>query len=297
VREQVLTGLGWNILRVWSTDWWYDSAGCAERLHGALEALLTNSRAAAGEPVAAAHWDMGHEVEDVEEIRNDDGAATSEPAAAIPAIVQSELVSADVPSAPPAQAVAPAPASAPAFPVDDADDRYRITDLALFAADPERFHDFAYRETLRAMVAAVIEGEGPLRTDILCQRIARAHGWLRTGAKIRERIDLHLGAFDRTQESSGEFIWKSGTVAEVRPYRSPANDDSRRAIPDIPLAELASVIQVNPDLLKEHDPARELARLLGVERLAAGPRARLDEAIARGRGEVAPAIATMPEAP
>ena len=49
VREQVLTGLGWNMLRVWSTDWWYDAAGCADRLQAALEDLLDKSRAADAE--------------------------------------------------------------------------------------------------------------------------------------------------------------------------------------------------------------------------------------------------------
>lgn len=157
--------------------------------------------------------------------------------------------------------------------------------LTGFAADPDQFYEFACRDALRAMIAAVIDTESPLRTDILCQRVARAHGWLRTGGKIRERIDMHLRDYDRTQESSGEFIWKAGAVTDLHPYRSPHGNETRRAIPDIPLAELAAVVRDNPDLLEEPDPARELARLLGVERLAAGSRARLDEAIARGRGD------------
>src|SRR5690606_37868832 len=118
-----------------------------------------------------------------------------------------ELVSADAtprPQEPGIQVVASIPGLR--------DDRYRITDLTSFAADPGRFFEYAYRDTLRQMVAAVIETESPLRTDILCQRIARAHGWLRTGGRIRERIDMHLSEFDRTHESSGEFIWKPGTV-------------------------------------------------------------------------------------
>jgi hypothetical protein len=45
VREQVLRGLGWNILRVWSTDWWFDPAGCAERLDVDLRRLVDESRA------------------------------------------------------------------------------------------------------------------------------------------------------------------------------------------------------------------------------------------------------------
>jgi len=45
LREQVLRGLGWEILRVWSTDWWIDQADTLEKLDGALRALLADSRA------------------------------------------------------------------------------------------------------------------------------------------------------------------------------------------------------------------------------------------------------------
>ena len=107
---------------------------------------------------------------------------------------------------------------------------------------------------------------------------------------------MHLRDFDRTQESSGEFIWKAGSAVDICTYRPPSSDEARRAIPEIPLAELASVVRSNPDLFDESDPARELARMLGVERLAAGSRARLDEAIMRGRaGDVAAAVPTIPE--
>ena len=112
---------------------------------------------------------------------------------------------------------APSPASG--------DDRYRITDLTSFLAEPANFFAFTYRDTLKAMITAVVETESPMRTDILCQRVARAHGWLRTGAKIRERIDMHLRDFARTHESSGEFIWKQGAVAEIRAFRPPANEE------------------------------------------------------------------------
>jgi len=294
VREQVLTGLGWNILRVWSTDWWYDVTGCAERLHGALEALLENNKATEMDAKSGVtpHGDMGHEVEQIDAIRDKDTPAPGETTAPEPVIADNHLAStggAVLPHAPEIQAL-PAIARRP-------DDDYRVTDLTSFAADPDRFFEFAYRDTLRGMVVAVIETEGPLRTDILCQRIARAHGWLRTGGRIRERIDMHLREFDRTHESSGEFIWKPGTVADVRSYRWALSDEARRAIPDIPLAELAGVIRDNPGLLDEPDPARALAQLLGVERLAAGSRVRLDEAFQRGRDvPMASAVPPVPEA-
>ncbi len=297
VREQVLTGLGWNMLRVWSTDWWYDAAGCADRLDAALDALLETSRAARADDAVDAHWDIGHEVEGIDGIRDDQAAARTEAVTPAPQAIAVKLVSADV--SPPvmpariAEALSASASTRPDLPV--LDDHYRLTDLSGFAADPARFFEFAYRDTLGAMIAAIIETESPLRADILYQRIARAHGWLRTGGKIRERIDMHLGDVGRTQESSGTFLWRAGAVTDIRPYRAPSSDEARRAIPDIPLAELASVVRDNPALIGEPDPARELARMLGVERLAAGSRARLDEAIARcrdgnGSSPSAPAI-------
>lgn len=283
IREQVLRGLGWNILRIWSTDWWFDTAGCAERLHAGLQGLLDDSRArrATEQEEIAVHWDMGHEVEGIEEIRDDETRSVAEDAAPAPAAPEAELVAAEaLPPLAGSEIAASGPATAPRR----AEERpYRLADLSGFRPDPDRFFELGYRDTLRSMIETVIEAESPLRVDILAQRIARAHGWLRTGGRIRERIDLHLRDVELTVESSGAFVWRKAAVAEFIPYRRPSDDESRRSIADIPLAELAFVVVSNPALLDQPDPARDLARVLGVERLAAASRARLDEAISRAR--------------
>lgn len=282
VREQVLKGLGWNILRVWSTDWWFDAAGCADRLHASLDLLLQQSRASreVHNDSAATHWDTGHQVEGVEGILENEVVSFVEE---VPAKTTAdiELVSVEVP--PSSNTFSISTLSPNATSVADGEaPQYRITDLSRFEVDPDQFFEFGYRGVLREMIQAVVETESPLRTDILAQRIARVHGWLRTGGKIRDRINLHLEEFDKTHETSGEFIWRQGTVTDVLVYRPPADEIARRSITDIPLAELVSVVAAHPGLLNEQDPARELARLLGVERLAATPRARLEEAIAKG---------------
>jgi hypothetical protein len=46
VRGAILTGLGWNLLRLWSTDWWVDKEGALQKLHAALNELLAESRLA-----------------------------------------------------------------------------------------------------------------------------------------------------------------------------------------------------------------------------------------------------------
>ncbi|QWT21320.1 DUF4011 domain-containing protein [Bacillus sp. NP157] len=61
VRGAILQGLGWKLLRVWSTEWWVDREGALERLHLAMVALLEQSRRdapsapvpEADEPIAA----------------------------------------------------------------------------------------------------------------------------------------------------------------------------------------------------------------------------------------------------
>ena len=286
VREQVLRGLGWNIVRVWSTDWWFDAKGCADRLHANLDALLQKDRDRRAEEAAAAavetRWDMGQEIDPVESVPE----VASEPAEtpSPPPETAAEQVAVTAAAAQPKPAVGGAIRTGGAVaPSQASRNAYRTTDLTGLGADPERYHDFDYDGTLRAMVEAVLENEAPLRADLLAQRIARAHGWVRTGGRIRERIDQHLRDVDRTAESSGEFIWKKGTVTEVMEFRPSADAKSHRSIAEIPLAELTSVVIANPSLLDRLDPALDLARLLGVERLAAVSRLRLDEAIDRAK--------------
>ena len=43
-RQLVLEGLGWEILRVWSPDWWHDPDGGAAKLDESLNALLQQDR-------------------------------------------------------------------------------------------------------------------------------------------------------------------------------------------------------------------------------------------------------------
>lgn len=302
VREQVLRGIGWNIIRVWSTDWWFDPKGAAERLHNALSALLEDWRQASTDRPTSeetTHWDLGHEIEpdqSINEVEPTDEAEDSprlpreeaEERVGGPDETISQSLAADAPIAGLSKAQSDASSIAASAVSEESPNRarYKIADLSIVRAEPDRFHDFDYKSTLRAMVEVVVDCEAPVREDILAQRIACAHGRLRTGSKIRERVMLHLRNVDRTSESSGDFIWKKGTVAELIDYRPPSDAESRRAVSEISLAELASAVVANEDILEEPDPALALARLLGVERLAVTARARLDEALDRARSHL-----------
>lgn len=57
------------------------------------------------------------------------------------------------------------------------------------AIAPERFYELDYDEVLQAMVACVVQQEGPVLDAVLARRIARAHGFQRTGNRIQERVE------------------------------------------------------------------------------------------------------------
>ena len=108
---------------------------------------------------------------------------------------------------------------------------------------------------------------------------ARPPGWSDSMAgTIASAVLPGFTVFDRADAMiAGERLLERGP-ARIKPVRGKAGL-GQSVVRD--RAELAAVVRANPDLLDEPDPARELARLLGVERLAAGSRLRLDEAIAR----------------
>lgn len=198
VREQVLRGLGWTILRVWSTDWWFSAEEAIERVHQTLDETLAESRAAAAraaESDASTVADTPIDDESEEAAVNDRDVFTVEPdiaqtiddndLAGIPIGARSEIGERQV-------------ASSGARGAESAAGVFATADLSTFKADPDLFFEFSYRPTIQAMVDAVMDAEAPVRDDVLAQRVARAHGWLRTGARIREQIALHLRKLERT---------------------------------------------------------------------------------------------------
>jgi very-short-patch-repair endonuclease len=281
IREQVLRGLGWNILRIWSTDWWFNSEESIERIHSELEELLTTSRVAgptitpfSGPSTIDGTLDFNgvgsdEEAEGIKgeanEIESTHIADEIDPAetAVLDSFAVRKLalnVSSEAPSS-----------------------VFRIADLSTLRADPERFFEFSYRSQLQEMVDLVMAAEAPVREDVLCQRIARAHGWQRTGARIRDQIALHLKKFDRTEETTGSFLWLPGSSTRRVKFRSTNDASHRRALGEIALAELADFILSNIAVLEEDDPPLVYARLIQVDRLANPSRARLEEAIAHAR--------------
>jgi very-short-patch-repair endonuclease len=281
LREQVLRGLGWEILRVWSTDWWIDAEGTLEKLDGRLQALLEARRAEAAAQEEAARW----AVAEVMAGAGEDAAceATLEPerddeaAEAVPRAAGGSAEPAAYPAMPEmyARNISEAPITSSAVFVEA--DPASVVD----GIKPEAFFDTSYDSVLARMIAHVVEVEGPVRDSVLARRIARAHGWQRTGARIQERVDtLAAKAHRTTQEDVGIFHWPNGCDPEAPvPFRRAA-EESARAVDEICMPELVALArEVLAGGRSGEDAIVAMARELGMRRLGAASRGRFERAV------------------
>lgn len=248
LRQAVLEGLGWSILRVWSTEWFRDSTGVSEGLHAALEKLLRKDRK---DREARAVMQCNAQAED------ENGAsavAVDDDSTAVDAWGRTEG-GVEVDEADPVEAV----------------------------ADPDRFFDDDYAATLCRIILGVVEREGPMPLHELARKVAQVHGWQRTGRRIQEQVRNNLGAVEKHMEAARVFVWAPGSHASRIPFRGL----NERAVRDISRAEIASVIDAHEALLSEaEDPALDLSRLLGIARLSKKGRAYLSGCILwRKKGE------------
>ena len=251
VREAVLKGLGWSLLRVWSTDWWIDPRGALDRLVAGLDTALAASR---------------------EKKRAEEERAAVAPPSTPP--VESGDVEAE-------QGAAEADVRAGAgWSVEPGGD-YRATtfDDMRESLARDRFDEPSYAPVLRAMIMRVIAQEAPVRDEILVERIARAHGIQRNGRRVRDRVlSIARGCAHMQEEglTGGAFVWPDGETAETwTKARYPATNTDVRQLEDIALPEIAAALRE----CASADRAVEAARRFGVRRLSSVARSRLDRAV------------------
>lgn len=269
VRGAILEGLGWKLVRLWSTEWWIDKAGALDRLHASLDALLEASRSNMRliEPKQDAVLPQASIVE-------------STVAEAVMEVAPLELAELPVSAT---QQPAAEPRVARYFEVGSAlptCDEYRVTDFASMGEriNPEQFYAQDYDLVLADLIEHVLIQEAPILDSLLVQRIARAHGFQRSGRLIRDRV-LELAERNHHLQDGlieDQFVWRTEQdIAAWDRYRIPATDKDARSVEEIAVEELRTAACLIP----LGDRALEIARLLGVKRLTGPARARIERAI------------------
>jgi very-short-patch-repair endonuclease len=249
LRQHVLESLGWNLARVWSTDWWLDREPPLNALLARLDALL----------------------------RHEDAADES-----------ADEASAAPPAEPPASSSEAAEAAealdAPAHP--HAASLY--LPVTLPKGDPERFYDPAAAAELRHQLHRIVHEEGPVAQGALFRRVIRAWGLARTGARIEKHLAALLPAQVRTTDEEDVFYWPEHLdPATWEGYRLPgAEAEAKRAIDEICLEELGNIalyVLGQQGGTTQAGLARAVCRLLGMARTGAEAEARIGRALGHGR--------------
>jgi hypothetical protein len=153
-------------------------------------------------------------------------------------------------------------------------------DFRVDCINPESFLDTSYNSMLIRMIAHVVEVEGPVLDAVLARRIARAHGWQRTGSRIQKRVDALAAKSHRvTQEEVGTFYWPNGRDPEAPvPFRRAA-EDSSRTVDEICMSELVALAREVLAGGKLGEGAMvAMARELGLKRLGAAGLGRFERA-------------------
>lgn len=248
LRDEVLRGLGWRLVRVWSLDWWHDRKAVMERLRLQIDAA---TRAAREERQAGRAG----------------GAPATQPV---------EAVGEPAPSL--AAGVAASPAATAArgrvgFPA------YREARLR---TGPGNLLDAELEAVLRAM-REVVREEGPLHEDDLQARVLQAFGHQRSGARLRERLEQALAVLQRdaSLRTDRVFWWTAGGVAVAR-SRSGTGIPAARLHPgEYDAGVLAALAETGT--IDEDDLLRVLQEAFGWESLTSAQRALHAESLSRLR--------------
>ena len=294
IRQQVLEGLGWKLFRIWSTDWWTDRERALDALHEKLRGHLEADRrdrieregieaevgaeerreARSGTAPESAPGVPGEEAAPAASTEPGKGEAVAGGGRDSPVTALGKGLEAGRPDR------VPGPDEHGSIP--GGGNRYvaaRLDERGL-EPDPSAFYEHDYEPRLGAMLDRVIDTEGPVHEDVLVQRIARHHGFRRSGKRIRDiLIGLAKGRRRRTREATGDFFWPGAREDAPAPARYRGRDNELRRIEHICAEEIRAI----DEALSSGGDAVEIARALGIARLGRSARTRIEDAVSVAR--------------
>lgn len=212
LREEVLKQLGWNLLRVWSPDWWDNREGVMSRIMEAVK--------------------RGKEVKKLRVESQAEVAVTREQVTF--ERIQTPPVSMDDHSKP----------IQPQKPKEM--QTYHVCVLDAVPSGADWFHSPESTELILGQIRKVIQEEGPISRSLLAKRILQAWGITRLGARLDQRFTELLMKIqpEHTEVEGMTFFWPEGIKpSEYGIYRVSTDDTQRRMAEDLPPEEVAVAVK------------------------------------------------------
>jgi hypothetical protein len=242
-RQGILEGLGWTFHRIWSTDWFHHRTREIDRLRKALEAAR---------------------IARLTGVRVQGANSTTRRPDSAPTPVQPILV--DLPQV--GLRVPP----------------YKRAEVSIETeVEP---HDAPTAE-LSALVLQIVQIEGPIHIEEVARRIGSSFGRQRAGSRISDatrRAVRHALAQDPALQKDGEFLL-TAVQALATPVRNRSEETGTLAkatyLPPMEIRAAAALIRKESGLTVGDDLVREVARLLGFQRVGSELASAISDALKR----------------
>ncbi len=241
LRQEVLTGHGWRLHRIWSTEWFHSPEEQARRLLAAIEDAAEAGRISA----------------DLEATRTPE-ASGSQPAAPPAAQDSGEHAATDGIDRESDAGEADTSLAALSVPYQEAD----------FAIDNGKPIPDTDPRVLARVVTRIVDIEGPIHEDEVARRVTTLWGQQRAGSRIVAAVEraLQLAERDGTIAASGGFFAPAGQAASPVRSREAVTSAALRRPELLPPREIQAAvlafIESHVSATRE-ETTRAVARLLG----------------------------------
>lgn len=235
----MLKSFGWNIVRIWSLEWWENPDKVFEKL---VELIKNSEKTEEAAPEETVPEDVTSETEEV----------TADPSKPEPEIVIYNAGSESEDDQ----------AQKKTTDVEDQESNgnpetvYKHANLKSVTMTASDFCDPRNTKALQDMVIAIVEQESPISSEVLAKELTTIAGISKMSQKLRDRCDYLVKSIEKsvklqytnqvldpTVDEPVEviFMWKDGTeVGKVMDYyRVPAEGEKARKATDIPVQEAA----------------------------------------------------------
>jgi very-short-patch-repair endonuclease len=249
LRQQVLEGRGWEIHRVWSTDWFKDRAGQIDRLLGLIEQSRKNAQKEFQEEKTRIDLEKARAEQDLQNILVD--------------ISDSELTGL----------------------FNNLENKVYVRPVAVpyqFANDDPVFsHQYLLNAPMtnvaRALLA-VVDVEAPLHIKDLTARVAAMWGQ-KSGSNISYRIrEVAVALHEHKRlEMRGDFIWKPGGEFTIRSRRE-TNITTERIAPEEIREVLLQILRAAAGFTRQA-LVNEVRAVFGFSRTGSGLQQTIDSII------------------
>lgn len=227
IRQSVLEGLGWTLIRIWSTDWWTHKHAAINLVHESLLSLVEKDKIERDtEVIPSTHANP-------KELEEDDSKGLVEP----------QLYDEPTPDN-----ISDHQLISEIIPVADINSIYiyRVTDFksVQFSVSSSAFYSEPYSNRLAEMIKFVVDCEGPIHETILAERISDLHGFSDLTDQCLTRVSYLARKYrDSVHELTGEFFWPRGSDPEKdAPARYKGREGKLRKLEFLPLAEIKKII-------------------------------------------------------